>query len=158
MHDCNSIALANRLAPVKVEENQVKLILTVTDTAYMTQGEQFEISPKGLKDSKRMVKDGCVYAGSKEKHGDFCVNDILLPAREKGVGKRHFMIQYQSENNFFKVKDLGDGMGTFIRLLDPLPILNNYIVSFGDSHLLCKIEDEKLSLKFIDGPRTDETL
>ena len=154
--DCAELVL-NQKPKTLVEFTKLKLI--VLDTAYMTQGECFEIFPYGLNSSKRQVKDGCVYAGSAKKQGSAWPNDIILPELEKGVGHRHFMIQYAQESKKYRIKDLGDGMGTFIRLLDTLHLENNYIVSFGDSHILCKIdEDSKLILRFIDGPRTEEIL
>ena len=72
----------------------IKLSLTVIDTVHMVVGSEFEITPSGLKFSKRTVKDGCVYAGSLEKQGRAIVNDLILPENEKGIGRRHFMINY----------------------------------------------------------------
>jgi hypothetical protein len=72
----------------------LKLTLVVIDTVHMVVGTEFEISPHGLKFSKRTVKDGCVYAGSLEKQGRSIVNDLILPENEKGIGKRHFMINF----------------------------------------------------------------
>jgi hypothetical protein len=71
-----------------------KLTLIILDTVHMIVGAEYEITPQGLKSSKRSLKDGCVYAGSVERQGRVVLNDIILPEREKGVGKRHFMIQY----------------------------------------------------------------
>lgn len=72
----------------------MKLTLTVLDSVQMILGSEFEIIPSGLKSSKRPVKDGCVYAGSYEKQGKTIVNDLILPENEKGVGRRHFMINF----------------------------------------------------------------
>ena len=60
----------------------------------MTNGQEYEIYPKGLKNSKRKSKDNCVYAGTLEKQRNLVINDILLSSEEKGTGKRHFMIKY----------------------------------------------------------------
>ena len=64
----------------------------------MSVGQEYQITPEGLKSSKRRCKDNCVYAGSLEKQGNLAINDILLPAEEKGIGKKHFMIKYNKGN------------------------------------------------------------
>lgn len=47
----------------------LKLTLKVQETVFMDPGAEYEILPSGLKNSKRNIKDGCVYAGSIEKFG-----------------------------------------------------------------------------------------
>jgi FHA domain len=142
---------------------ELKLTLTILDTLSMTKGKVYEIYPYGLKSSKRNTKDGCVYAGSLCKEDSRYVNDIILSDQEKGIGKKHFLIQYLnnkiiSEKGTFMIKDLGDGMGTFVRLQRPLKVQNNYIISFGDSHIIAKVNGVKLTVKFIDGPKMKEKL
>jgi len=56
------------------------------------------------------------------------------------------------------IKDMGEGMGTFIRLDKPLRLQNNFIVSFGESHVIIQVEGICLTLRFIDGPRNEEKL
>lgn len=56
------------------------------------------------------------------------------------------------------IKDMGEGMGTFIRLDKPLKLQNNFIISFGESHVIVQFEGTQLNLRFIDGPRTEEKL
>ena len=141
----------------------LKLTLTVIDSAKMLIGSQYEIFPYGLKSSQRNLKDGCVYAGSLEKSGNLKINDIILPEEEKGVGKRHFMIQFVKGEKYidkgaYMIKDMGEGMGTFIRLDNPLKLQNNFIISFGESHVIVQIDASQLHLRFIDGPRTEEKL
>lgn len=138
----------------------LKLTLVVIDTVHMVVGTEYEISPQGLKFSKRSVKDGCVYAGSLEKQGRAIVNDLILPEREKGIGRRHFMINYNKGNAYLEsgsylIKDMGEGLGTFIRVDRPVKIKNSYIFSFGDSHLIMNIVDNELTLRFIEGPKAD---
>lgn len=141
------------MSKTKAVKDSLKLVLIVIDTAYMDLSHQFEIGPEGLKGSKRKVKDGCVYAGSLEYEGKIVVNDILLSEREKGVGKRHFMIKYNKDLQSFSIKDMGDGLGTFIRVNRPLALQNLNIVSFGDSHMIVNIENNFISLRFIEGPK-----
>lgn len=127
----------------------------------MQVGTEYEIYPTGIKGSLRRIQDGCVYAGSIESENNIFINDIILSDQEKGVGKRHFIIQFDKIKNNYFVKDLGDGMGTFIRLDKPLRLKPNYIISYGDSHMIVSLDSgvtPNLGLRFIDGPKTDEKL
>ena len=137
-----------------------KLTLIILDTVHMIVGAEYEITPQGLKSSKRSIRDGCVYAGSVEKQGRVFINDIILPEREKGVGKRHFMIQHNKgefyiEKGSYLIKDMGEGMGTFIRIDKPVLLKTSYIISYGDSHMIIQIDDSMLTLRFIEGPKID---
>lgn len=99
VHDCTQISIANSKSTMASSTMEIlKLTLIVIDSVKMIIGTQFEIFPYGLKSSHRNLKDGCIYAGSLDKIGNLKINDILLPEEEKGVGKRHFMIQYVKGN------------------------------------------------------------
>jgi hypothetical protein len=143
-----------QLAAIPSLTGNSKLLLVVSESVLLLPGTVFEIFPYGLRNSTR--KDACVYAGSLSDPDSGFVNDILLPAAEKGVGKKHFMIKYDSGH--YLLKDLGDGMGTFVKLEKELVLQNNFIICFGDSHMLIKLEEERVLLSFIDGPRIDEQL
>lgn len=74
------------------------------------------------------------------------------------------VIKYNIDNKCYYLRDLGDGSGTFIRLDNPLIMKHGYIISFGDSHMVVQIQNEytdrlhsKIHLKFLDGPKTDQT-
>ena len=43
------------------------------------------------------------------------INDVILPKND-GFGERHFMIKYLIEKNYYMIKDLGEGTGTFIKV------------------------------------------
>jgi hypothetical protein len=89
-----------------------KMRLVIIDTVHMVLGAEYEIFPHGLKTSKRIIKDGCVYAGSLEKQGRIIINDIILPENEKGIGRRHFMIKYNKGKSIIrKHKFLYKGYG-----------------------------------------------
>lgn len=115
------------------------------------------MTPSGIKGKTQRINDGCIYGGC-----DPIINDIILSEKEKGVGKRHFMIQYDKKfKNKFAIRDLGEGMGTFIRIENHLHLKTNNIISFGDSHMITSIdfnEGSKITLKFIDGPKVDQKL
>ena len=159
VHDCTQISIVNSKSTIISTPIEIlKLNLSVIDSVKMIIGTSYEIFPYGLKGSLRNSKDGCVYAGSSKGNGMLQVNDIVLNEEEKGVGSRHFMIQYFKEKGNYMIKDMGEGMGTFIRLDNPLKLQNNFIVSFGESHVIIQVESQTLNLRFIDGPRNEEKL
>ena len=129
--------------------------LEVLDSQSIELGTVFCINSEGLQGGTR-EKDGFVYVGSDRES-----NDIFISEREKGIGSKHFMIKYDSSfKNSFALKDLGEGMGTFIRIDKRLYLRSNNIISFGDSHMIILTDysdNSRITLKFIDGPRKDES-
>ena len=140
----------------------LKLILTVAETTAMTLGQQFEITPKGLKASTRAHTAGKTFAGSAEAEGDVIINDILLPASERGVGRQHFVIEYSPHTRSYHLRDLSEGSGTFIRLDQPLVLSRLSVISFGESHVSFGLdgptEAPELKVTILEGPRKDEKL
>lgn len=138
-------------------EETIKLRLVIIDSQELELGKEFEMLATGLKGPSNRVKDSCVYAGCDPE-----INDIILSELEKGVGKKHFMVQYDKKfKNKFALRDLGEGMGTFIRIDNQLLLKTNNIISFGDSHMIALIESNgsgKITLKFIDGPKAEQKL
>jgi hypothetical protein len=63
------------------------------------------------------------------------LNDVILPKGD-GFGERHFMIKYMYEKNYYIIKDLGEGSGTFIKVQKETILKNGHIVSFGDFHMV----------------------
>lgn len=132
------------------------LKLQIIDSEELEIGKEFKISQEGLVSSLRKHKDGCVYAGSKLSEEGKVLNDIVLSAKEKGVGDQHFQVKYNSDKSVFTLKDLGQGDGTFIRLDKPLLLQSNQIISFGDTHVSIQITNGDLRLRFIEGPMKDQ--
>ena len=58
----------------------------------------------------------------------------MFSSDEKGFGKRHFVIKYNTEKKNYFLKDLEDGTGTFIKIAPKMVLKNNTIISFGDIH------------------------
>jgi pSer/pThr/pTyr-binding forkhead associated (FHA) protein len=132
----------------------VLLKLEVLDSQSLEIGSIFLIDSEGLRGGSR-AKDSSVLIGSDSS------NDIVLSSHEKGVGGRHLMLKFDvCHKNCFGIRDLGEGMGTFIRLDKRLSLKCNNIISFGDSHMIVLIDysdGSRITLKFIDGPRKDQS-
>jgi pSer/pThr/pTyr-binding forkhead associated (FHA) protein len=110
-----------------------------------------------LKGSNRTEKDGKVYAGTGTKdQSENYINDIVL-STDSNIGERHFVVEYIPDSKYYTLTDLGCGTGTFARIDSRLKLKSNYIISFGESHMLTNVEGNKLDLKFIDGPKAEQT-
>ena len=148
--------------PIPFEEIRVapSLMLEVVESPILARGMQYLINACGYMKSRRRANDGCVYMGTAgNKPQEQIVNDIVMPAEEQGMGGKHLLIKYTSETKSYAIKDLGEGTGTFIKVDSVLPLKQGYIISFGDSHMAVNIRlNGKIQLKFLDGPKTDQTL
>jgi hypothetical protein len=61
--------------------------------------------------------------------------DYILPLKHcQNIG-RFFKIQYLPKLNQFIIKDLGNGLGTFIKIKDLIYIRNKSMINIGDSYL-----------------------
>ena len=62
-----------------------------------------------------------------------------MPEEEIGFGKRHFEIRFNKNTACYEIKDLGDGTGTFVKIVSNIMLKPGYIVSFGDVHFAVAI-------------------
>jgi hypothetical protein len=62
------------------------------------------------------------------------VNDLVIPTLDEELAKKHvgkhFMIEYNIEDNEYKIKDLGIGFGVFFRLDYQLVQILTFIAYF----------------------------
>lgn len=129
-----------------------RLVLSIQETAGMDPATVFQILPAGVKDSSRFGS-GVTYGGSSSE----C--EIQLAPTERGVGRHHFQIAFQSSQQRYTLKDLGEGTGTFLKLTFPHRLALPCIVSFGESHMkVTVLEEEALQIVFLEGPKKDVTL
>ena len=93
--------------------------------------------------SRRNARDRTVFFGTQDEK--VVVNDVLLPD-DSGFGKKHFFIKYLIESNEYVVKDMGDGTGTFIKIISPIILSSGLIISFGESHMVVGINEKNASV------------
>jgi len=87
------------------------------------------------------------------------INDIVFSRGEIGMGNRHLLIKYLLEDKSYYIKDMGEGTGTFIQVDKSINLQNDFIISFGNSHMHIGIAaNEELKLGFLDGPGTGKCL
>lgn len=124
-------------------------------------GDKFEVNAGGYVHSQRVTQDGCVYMGTatqNEATGKF-INDIVVPPEEVGMGSVHMIIQFNVEKQCYFIRDCGQGTGTFVKIEQALTLKQGFIISYGDSHMYVNFDSkEKLQLKFLDGPKSDQML
>ncbi len=147
--------------PPEEAESAPILTLEVQESQVLTAGTGYTINACGYVGSERKANDGCVYMGTRKRSEETneCVNDILIGPEDQGMGERHLLIKYSIEAKSYYIKDLGEGTGTFIKVECPLVLKQGHIISFGDSHMVVHLRPNgKIQLKFLDGPKTDQTL
>ena len=108
-------------------------------SSFLSLGTKIIIDQYGMKEgSLRNKKDNITYFGynenNDEKNEDNSI-DYILPLKHcQNIG-RFFKIQYLPKLNQFIIKDLGNGLGTFIKIKDLIYIRNKSMINVGDSYL-----------------------
>ena len=116
--------------------NEKNLKIEVIESYSIKVGTVFEINAGEMPKSNRNIKDGCIYFGSYSGDDPSKMNDVIISPEEDGFGKRHFAIEYDGINKKYYLKDLGDGSGTFMKVISRTQLKNNTIILFGCTHLL----------------------
>lgn len=129
-----------------------RLVLSIQETVGMDPAAVYEIMPAGLKGGKHWG-GGVAYAGTNSE------SDILLAPTERGVGAHHFQISYHSLTQVYRLKDLGEGTGTFIKLTYAHLITNPCVISYGEIHMkVTSPDNSELEVGFLEGQKKDTTL
>jgi len=83
-------------------------------------------------------------------------NDYNFPINEN-VGKVQFEIKYETDSQLYMLKDINNGTGSFVKLVQPQIIDNDYIFSFCEMHLFVykPLKDNKIKFKFLVGEHKD---
>ena len=109
-----------------------------------------KIGPFGMiSNSLRNKKDGIVYFGFILPENDNLNNsiDFLIKPKdnnnyeERFIG-RHFQIKFSPYELKYYIRDLGNGFGTFIKLLKEIQIKDNYLINLGNSYIVCTFGDD----------------
>ena len=111
------------------------LQITIIESPSVTPGTIIRMNQEGIIGSKRNAKDNRAFFGTYEGDNPYQINDYTIPQEEQGFGKRHFMIEYDARLSSYFLKDLGDGTGTFIKIMHKTALNSNMIISFNSVHL-----------------------
>lgn len=93
------------------------LTIEVVEGFAVRKGDQYNINACGCVESLRKRNDGCTVFGNvlNNEKGEV-INDVVIPAIDDGIGKRHMVIKYRLDDRSYYLRDLGDGSGTFVRI------------------------------------------
>ena len=136
-HDFKLINMTKRKKQLRKLRNFSILSLSLLNCT--SEEKTLIISPTGLLDSRRSVRDGYTFFGYKYKLSGVVLNDIKLHLKDSekcpNVPGRYFMIYYDITHSSYWIKDLGKGAGVFIKLDFPLIMKDGIIVNIGNSYL-----------------------
>ena len=119
------------------------LTITVVESSMLQVGTIFTMNKEGLEESKRNKKDGHAFFGRYNGDDIKRINDYNFPLGEEGYGQRHFEIYYNKTKDKYFLRDLGDGTGTFLKIIKKKVMTVNMIVSFHSIHLSISINEKK---------------
>ena len=90
------------------------------------------------------------------------LNDIKINEEEMNyLYGRFFQIKYNQNFNEYFIKDLGNGMGTFVKINRQIILSNNSLVCIGNTFMVIHLEEfednQMLSLKFYNKNDNSET-
>lgn len=134
---------------------------------------KFVFSHLGLKNHRplREKNDGLTFFGSnaistKENENPFAL-DFIIPVEKNKMDDRvigrHFVIAYSIEFKHYFIKDLGKGLGTFLKMESKgFKIRHNSLFNIGDSYIVVTFEEENggesLILKIFSGMNKHEPI
>ena len=163
------------------EESESHLLeLEILNSYSLSIGTKIKIDELGLiEGSLRNAKDKITYFGSventdnntneKEKNADDNSIDYLIPLKHCEKFGRFFKIQFLPKLNQYIIKDLGNGLGTFIKIQDSIYLRDNTMINIGDTFLICNFlppseeneknvngKNQKLQIKLFDSKNSNE--
>ena len=84
----------------------------------------------------------------------------MIPGDGKGVGKKHMVIRFEKETGTYSIQDLGQGLGTFVKIVEPFPVANNALFFFGPIQCSTRLSsgerlpDSEVDKRYLVVPRT----
>ena len=146
----NDQTLIDTIKLKKVFSKSKKLILEImTNNKSCEKYIKIEINPFGYINSKRQKKDGITYFGNILGQGDGIEGDIDVEIKnnenyeDDGLYGRYFMIKFNPDDLNYYIKDLGKGIGTFIKIQEWTEIKNNLLLNIGENFIVLSFDDDE---------------
>ena len=151
----------------KVFSQSKKLMLEIVSCDTSEKIITLEINPYGYINSKRKKKDGITYfgydVGQRELQVDFALKNNDNYYYDDAFNGRHFMIKFNPDDLNYYIKDLGRGLGTFVKIQEWTELKNNFLLNIGENYIVFFLgeedddeEDEKI--KDIDNNKEENSL
>ena len=145
----------------KKEKEKLCLDLEVLNSWNLPIGLQLHIDEFGLKNSIRNKGDGITYFGfqtedslNTEPYIDYLLGPKDQEYDEQFIGK-HFQIRFDNETKKYFIKDLGNGFGTFIKLINEEKIKDNLLINIGETYIVFSFNnnenENELMIKLFTG-------
>ena len=144
----------------KKEKEKLCLDLEVLNSWNLPIGLQLHIDEFGLKNSIRNKGDGITYFGfqtedslNTEPYIDYLLGPKDQEYDEQFIGK-HFQIRFDNETKKYYIKDLGNGFGTFIKLINEEKIKDNLLINIGETYIVFSFNNDnenELTIKLFTG-------
>jgi hypothetical protein len=130
------------------ENEKLCLDLEILNSWNLPIGLQLHLDQYGLKNSIRNEKDSVAYFGYQTEE-ELSMNpyiDYLLGPKdqeydEQFMGK-HFQIRYDWDTRKYYIKDLGNGFGTFIKLINETRIKDNMLINIGETYIVFSFNND----------------
>ena len=115
-----------------------------------------QIDPFGCIFSQRKFKDGITYFGYDKNISNDEENeelDVLIKPTEDVKNEqfygRHFQIKFNVDDLNYYLKDLGKGLGAFVKIDEWMEIKNNSIINVGNNYMVfsINIENNEINIK-----------
>ena len=146
----NEQTLIDTIKLKNVFSKSKKLIIEImTNNKSCEKYIRIEINPFGYINSKRQKKDGITYFGNMLGQGDGIEGDIDVEIKnnENYEGDdfygRYFMIKFNPDDLNYYIKDLGKGIGTFIKIQEWTEIKNNLLLNIGENYIVLSFDDDE---------------
>ena len=150
----------------KKESENNCLDLEILNSWNLPIGLQLHLDEFGLKNSIRNKGDGFTYFGfqTEESLNTEPFIDYLLGPKdqeydEQFVGK-HFQIRYDNDTKKYYIKDLGNGFGTFIKLINEQKIKDNLLINIGETYIVFSFNNDnenEIIIKLFSGEEQQNT-
>ena len=150
----------------KKESENNCLDLEILNSWNLPIGLQLHLDEFGLKNSIRNKGDGFTYFGfqTEESLNTEPFIDYLLGPKdqeydEQFVGK-HFQIRFDNDTKKYYIKDLGNGFGTFIKLINEQKIKDNLLINIGETYIVFSFNNDnenEIIIKLFSGEEQQNT-
>ena len=152
---------------IKINEalNKPKFLILDVISSNNEKISNIQIDSFGCIFSQRKFKDGITYFGYNKNISNDDENDeldvFIKPTEdvqnEQFYG-RHFQIKFNTDDLNYYLKDLGKGLGAFVKIEEWMEIKNDSIINVGDNYIVfsINIENNEINIKiFYDNKKFD---
>ena len=146
--------------PNEAEAEKLCLDLVILNSWNLPIGLKLHIDKYGLANSIRNKRDGVTYFGYQSEEELNCnpiIDYLLVPKDQENDQQffgKYFQIRFDENIKKYYIKDLGNGFGTFIKLVSEIRIKDNLLINIGETYIVFSFNNEienELIIKIFTG-------